>query len=324
MRAVRCNQYGLPETLVVEEIQSPVPQAGEVLVSVKAAGVNFPDSLIIQNKYQIKPTLPFSPGGELAGLIKAVGEGVTRYRVGQSVIGFTGFGAFAEEAIVQQDNLVLMPTGMPFEIAGTFLMTYGTTYHALNDRAQLAAGETVLVLGAAGGIGLAAIEVAKALGARVIAAASSDEKLAICKQHGADETINYLTEDLRDRLKQLTQGRGVDVVCDPVGGRYSELALRSMAWRGRFLVVGFADGDIPKIPLNLPLLKGCSVLGVFWGDYIRREPQKAQADLAELVALYGAGQIKPLVSGSYTLEGVSDALNALMQRKVSGKIVILP
>ena len=324
MRAVRCNQYGLPETLVVEEIPSPVPQAGEVLVSVKAAGVNFPDSLIIQNKYQIKPSLPFSPGGELAGVIKAVGEGVTRYRVGQSVIGFTGFGAFAEEAIVQQDNLVLMPAGMPFEIAGTFLMTYGTTYHALHDRAQLAAGETVLVLGAAGGIGIAAIEVAKALGARVIAAASSDEKLAICKQHGADETINYLTEDLRDRLKQLTQGRGVDVVCDPVGGRYSEMALRSMAWRGRFLVVGFADGDIPKLPLNLPLLKGCSVLGVFWGDYIRREPQKAQADLAELVALYGAGKIKPLVSGSYTLEGVGDALNALMQRKVSGKIVVLP
>lgn len=324
MRAVRCNQYGLPETLVVEEIPSPVPQAGEVLVSVKAAGVNFPDSLIIQNKYQIKPSLPFSPGGELAGVIKAVGEGVTRYSVGQSVIGFTGFGAFAEEAIVQQDNLVLMPAGMPFEIAGTFLMTYGTTYHALHDRAQLAAGETVLVLGAAGGIGIAAIEVAKALGARVIAAASSDEKLGICKQHGADETINYLTEDLRDRLKQLTQGRGVDVVCDPVGGRYSELALRSMAWRGRFLVVGFADGDIPKLPLNLPLLKGCSVLGVFWGDYIRREPQKAQADLAELVALYGAGKIKPLVSGSYTLEGVGDALNALMQRKVSGKIVVLP
>lgn len=324
MRAVRCNQYGLPETLVVEEIPSPVPQAGEVLVSVKAAGVNFPDSLIIQNKYQIKPSLPFSPGGELAGVIKAVGEGVTRYSVGQSVIGFTGFGAFAEEAIVQQDNLVLMPAGMPFEIAGTFLMTYGTTYHALHDRAQLAAGETVLVLGAAGGIGIAAIEVAKALGARVIAAASSDEKLAICKQHGADETINYLTEDLRDRLKQLTQGRGVDVVCDPVGGRYSEMALRSMAWRGRFLVVGFADGDIPKLPLNLPLLKGCSVLGVFWGDYIRREPQKAQADLAELVALYGAGKIKPLVSGSYTLEGVGDALNALMQRKVSGKIVVLP
>ena len=324
MRAVRCNQYGLPETLVVEEIASPVPQTGEVLVSVKAAGVNFPDSLIIQNKYQIKPSLPFSPGGELAGVIKAVGEGVTRYRVGQSVIGFTGFGAFAEDAIVQQDNLVLMPTGMPFEIAGTFLMTYGTTYHALKDRAQLAAGETVLVLGAAGGIGLAAIEVAKALGARVIAAASSDEKLAICKQHGADETINYLTDDLRERLKLLTQGRGVDVVCDPVGGRYSELALRSMAWRGRFLVVGFADGDIPNIPLNLPLLKGCSVLGVFWGDYIRREPQKAQADLAELVALYGAGKIKPLVSGSYTLEGVGDALNALMQRKVSGKIVVLP
>jgi NADPH2:quinone reductase len=324
MRAVRCNQYGLPETLVVENLPSPKPEAGEVLISVKAAGVNFPDSLIIQNKYQFKPPLPFTPGGELAGVVTAVGPGVSRYAVGQSVIAFTGWGAFAEEVAVSQDKLIPMPDQMPFEIAGTFLMTYGTSYHAFKDRAQLLPNETVLVLGAAGGIGIAAIELAKAFGARVIAAASSDEKLAVCKAHGADEVINYLSEDLRERLKAITGGRGVDVVCDPVGGRYSELALRSMAWRGRFLVVGFADGEIPKIPLNLALLKGCSIMGVFWGDFVRREPEHAAADLQALVALYQDGKIKPLVSGRYSLDQAADALNALMQRKVSGKIALVP
>lgn len=213
---------------------------------------------------------------------------------------------------------------MPFEIAGTFLMAYGTAYHALNDRAQLAAGETVLILGAAGGVGIAAIEIAKAFGAQVIAAASSSERLAICHEHGADEVINYLTEDLRERLEVLTEGRGVDVVCDPVGGRYSELALRSMAWRGRFLVVGFADGEIPKIPLNLPLLKGCSITGVFWGDFVHREPANAEADLQELVRLFREGKIRPLVSARYSLDEAGDALSALLRRKVSGKIVILP
>ncbi|MES2536935.1 MAG: NADPH:quinone oxidoreductase family protein [Pseudomonadota bacterium] len=324
MRAVRCNQHGLPDTLVVENLPSPVPEADEVLISVRAAGVNFPDSLIIQNKYQFKPPLPFTPGGELAGVVIAVGPGVTRYAVGQSVIAFTGWGAFAEEVAVHQDKLIPMPDQMPFDVAGTFLMTYGTSYHAFKDRAQLAANETVLVLGAAGGIGIAAIELAKAFGARVIAAASSDEKLAVCKAHGADEVINYLTEDLRERIKAITGGNGVDVVCDPVGGRYSELALRSMAWRGRFLVVGFADGDIPKIPLNLALLKGCSIIGVFWGDFVRREPEQAAADLQALVGLYRDGKIKPLVSGSYTLDQAGDALYALMQRKVSGKIAIIP
>lgn len=249
---------------------------------------------------------------------------MTGYAVGQSVIAFTGFGAFAEELAVPQANLIPMPADMPFEIASTFLMTYGTAYHALKDRAQLAAGDTVLILGAAGGVGIAAVEIAKALGARVIAAASSDEKLAICKEHGADEVINYLTEDLRGRIKLLTEGRGIDVVFHPVGGRYSELALRSMAWRGRFLVVGFADGNIPQIPLNLPLLKGCSIIGVFWGDYIHKEPQKFETDLSGLVTLYRDGKIKPLVSARYTLEGVGEALNSLMQRKVSGKIVIVP
>ena len=324
MKAVRCHQYGPPEILSVENIPSLIPSAGQVIISVKAAGVNFPDALVIQNKYQIKPPLPFSPGGELAGVIKSVGSGVTRFVVGQSVIAFSGWGAFAEEIAINQDSLIPMPAEMSYEIAGTFLMTYGTAYHALKDRAQLAKGETVLIFGAAGGIGIAAIEIAKALGARVIAAASSTEKLAVCKAHGADECINYLTGNLRERLKELTDGRGIDVVCDPVGGAYSEQAIRSMAWRGRFLVVGFADGEIPKIPLNLPLLKGCSILGVFWGDFIRREPENFEADLIELVSLYRAGKIKPLLSARYPLEGVVEALNAMMQRKVSGKIVIIP
>lgn len=324
MRAVRCNQHGGPETLVVENLPSPHPQAGEVLISVKAAGVNFPDCLIIQDKYQMKPPLPFTPGGELAGVVSAVGEGVSRYAVGQSVIAFSGWGGFAEELAVHQDKLIPMPADMPYEIGGTFLTTYGTVYHALKDRAQLAAGETVLVLGAAGGIGIAAIEIAKAFGARVIAAASSDQKLAICKEHGADEVINYVTENLRERLKVLTGGRGIDVVCDPVGGPFSELAIRGVAWRGRFLVIGFADGEIPRISLNLPLLKGCSILGVFWGDYIRREPEQSAVDLTELVALYHSGKIRPLVSGRYSLEGTGAALDALMQRKASGKLVIIP
>lgn len=324
MRAVLCKAYGLPDSLVVEDIASPQPGPGEVRIDVKAAGVNFPDSLIIQNKYQVKPPLPFTPGGELAGVVSAIGEGVTKVAVGQSVIAFTLWGAFAEQAVVPQDKLIPMPEGMPYEIAGSFLMTYGTCYHALHDRAQIKAGETVLVLGAAGGIGIAAIELAKAAGARVIAAASSDAKLAVCRQHGADETINYQDEDLRERIKALTGGRGVDVVCDPVGGRFSEAALRSMAWRGRFLVVGFADGEIPKMPLNLVLLKGCAIVGVFWGDFVQREPHACAADLAALVRLYQSGAIRPLVSGRHTLEQTGAALLALMQRKVSGKLVIVP
>ena len=324
MRAVRCNTFGTPESLVVEDIAPLQPAAGEALVDVKAAGVNFPDALIIQNKYQTKPPLPFTPGGELAGIVRAVGPGASQVQVGQAVIAFTAWGAFAEQVLVSQDQLIAMPEGMPFEVAGSFLMTYGTCYHALHDRAEVKAGETVLVLGAAGGIGIAAIELAKAIGARVIAAASSDDKLAVCRAHGADETINYQTQDLRERLKALTHGRGVDVVCDPVGGPFSEAALRSMAWRGRFLVIGFADGEIPKIPLNLVLLKGCSIVGVFWGNFLRREPQHSAADLSALVALYRMGAIRPLVSARYPLEQTGEALRALMQRKVSGKLVIVP
>ena len=324
MKAVRCNRHGGPETLVVEDIAVPAPRAGEVLVQVKAAGVNFPDALIIQNKYQFKPALPFTPGGELAGVVAAVGEGVTRVRVGDAVIGFTGWGGFAEQVVLPAEGLIPMPEGMPFDIAGSFLMTYGTCWHALKDRAQLRAGETVLVLGAAGGIGIAAIEIAKALGAKVIAAASSADKLRACRDKGADATIDYSTEDLRERLKALTGRHGVDVVCDPVGGRFSEPALRSMAWRGRFLVIGFADGEIPRLPLNLPLLKGCSIVGVFWGDFVKREPAAAEADLRELTALYRAGKIAPLVSMRCTLEQTGAAIAALMQRKVLGKAVVLP
>lgn len=324
MKAVRCNAFGPPETLVVEDLPPPQAGAGEVVVDVRAAGVNFPDALIIQDKYQIKPTLPFTPGGELAGVVAGVGEGVTRFRVGDAVIGFTGWGAFAQQAVLDAGRLVPMPEAMPFEIAGSFLMTYGTCYHALVDRAQLAAGETVLVLGAAGGIGLAAIEIAVARGARVIAAASSEDKLQTCRDHGAAETINYETQDLREELKRLTGGAGVDVVCDPVGGRFSEPALRSMAWRGRYLVIGFTGGEIPRIALNLPLLKGCAIVGVFWGDFLRREPAEGARDLAALAELYAQGRIRPLVSGRHGLAQTGEALRAIMDRRVQGKIVVVP
>ena len=324
MKAVLCRQHGLPDTLELAELPTPTPGPGQVLVAVKAAGVNFPDTLIIQNKYQFKPALPFSPGGELSGTIIAVGADVKGYAVGQDVIAFTGFGAFAEEVVVDEGRLMPIPPGVPFDIAASFVMTYGTSYHAVRDRAALQAGETMLVLGAAGGVGLAAVELGKALGARVIAAASSDEKLAVCKAHGADETINYSTEDLRERIKALTDGKGVDVVYDPVGGIYSEPALRSMAWRGRFLVVGFANGEIPKIPLNLTLLKGSSIVGVFWGDYARREPKSNAKDLTELVGMMKAGTIKPLISARYTFAQAAEALNAVMARKVTGKVVLVP
>lgn len=324
MKAVLCRQHGLPDTLELAEMPMPEPGPGQVRITVEAAGVNFPDTLIIQNKYQFKPALPFSPGGELAGTISAVGADVDGFTVGQNVIAFTGWGAFAEEVVADAIKLIPIPPGVSFDIAASFVMTYGTSYHAIKDRAALQAGETMLVLGAAGGVGLAAVELGKALGARVIAAASSAEKLAVCREHGADDTIDYATEDLRERIKALTGGKGVDVVYDPVGGIYSEPALRSMAWRGRFLVVGFANGEIPSIPLNLTLLKGCSIVGVFWGDYVRREPKSNARDLRELVGMMQAGTIRPLVSARYPFAEAADALNAVMQRKVTGKIVLVP
>src|SRR6478672_11964618 len=272
VKAVLCKQFGPPESLVMEELPSPKAGPGEVVVTVKAASVNFPDFLIIQNKYQFKPPLPFSPGSELAGVVKEVGAGVTNVKAGDKVIAFTTYGAFAEEVKTEAGRLLPLPEGMDFASGAAFLLTYGTSDHALRDRGQLKAGETLLVLGAAGGVGLAAVEIGKAVGAAVIACASTDDKLAVCREHGADATINYATEDLRERVRQLTGDRGVDVVLDPVGGPFSEPALRSMAWRGRFVVVGFAAGDIPRIPLNLTLLKGCSIVGAFLGAWMRREP----------------------------------------------------
>jgi NADPH2:quinone reductase len=322
MKALLCKQYGLPDTLVYEDVADPVPGEGEIVVDMKAAGVNFPDVLIIQNKYQFKPALPFSPGGELAGIISAVGPGVSHLKVGDHVIGSTGWGAFSEKVKVSAAKTIPIPRTMPFDTAAAFILTYGTSYHALKDRAELKAGETLLVLGAAGGVGLAAVEIGKAFGARVIAAASTEEKLAVCREHGADMTINYSTEDLRARLKELTGGKGPDVIYDPVGGQYAEPAFRSIAWRGRFLVVGFANGEIPKLPLNLMLLKGASVVGVFWGMFTSTEPQNYRRDVQEMFQLVAEGKLRPHVSASYPLAQGAQALNDMMNRKVVGKVVI--
>ena len=324
MKALICREYGPPENLSVQDMADLQPGAGEVVVRVRAAGVNFPDALIVQNLYQFKPTPPFSPGGETAGEVLAIGEGVTRVKVGDRVIALTIWGGFAEQVLAKQEQLMPMPEGLSFEVAGSLLLTYGTCLHALRDRAQLQPGQTVLVLGAAGGIGIATIELAKAMGARVIAAASTAEKLATCRAQGADEVINYREQNLRDEVKRLTGGRGVDVVMDPVGGDYAEPALRSMAWRGRYLVVGFTDGQIPRLPLNLVLLKGCAIVGVFWGDFIQREPQAAQVDLRDLIEMLAKGQIKPLISGRYSLQEAPQAILELSQRRAQGKLIVLP
>ena len=322
VKAVLCKQYGPPETLVVEELPSPRAGPGEAVVSVKAASVNFPDVLIIQNKYQFKPPLPFSPGSELAGVVKEVGAGVSSVRPGDKVMAFTTYGAFAEEVKTDAARLLPIPEGMDYESAAAFVLTYGTSDHALRDRGSLQAGETLLVLGAAGGVGLAAIEIGKALGARVIACASSDEKLAVCREHGADATINYATEDLRERIKSLTGGQGVEVIYDPVGGAYTEPAFRSIAWRGRLLVVGFAAGEIPKLPLNLALLKGAAVVGVFWGDFARREPKAFAGSIARLGWWFREGKLRPHVSKIFPLEKAADALRLMAARQVKGKVVL--
>jgi NADPH2:quinone reductase len=322
MKAVLCRSFGPPESLVVEDIPSPVPGPGEVVISVKAASVNFPDVLIIQNKYQVKPPLPFSPGSEVAGTVKIVGDGVTGVMSGDPVLAMTTYGAFAEEVKTEARRLLPIPAGMDFATAAAFGLTYATSEHALYDRGALKPGETLLVLGAAGGVGLAAIEIGKALGARVVACASTDDKLAVCRTHGADETINYATDDLRERIKALTGGNGADVVYDPVGGPYTELALRSIAWRGRLLVVGFAAGEIPKIPLNLTLLKGCSIVGVFWGDFTRREPQRSAEAMQRLAQWYTEGRLKPHISDTFPLERAADALTLMANRQVIGKVVL--
>ena len=323
MKAVLCKAFGPPESLAIEEIEPLKPGRGQVIISVKACGVNFPDALIIQGKYQSKPPFPFTPGSEISGIVKDLGEGVETFKVGMRVMSFIGMGGFAEEVVADAPQIIPMPQALDFTTASAFLLTYGTSYHALKDRAQLQPGETLLILGAAGGVGLAAVEIGKAMGAIVIAAASSDEKLEVCKQHGADEVINYSTEDLRDRIKQLTGGKGVDVAFDPLGGDYSEPVLRSMAWGGRFLVIGFASGDIPRIPLNLPLLKVYSIVGVFWGSFMERDPKHGRENIHELITWMNEGKLKPHVSATYPLEHVADALNDLMERKVTGKAVLV-
>ncbi len=320
MKAVLCKDWGPPDALVVEDIPSPKPGKGQLLVSVKASGVNFPDVLLIQNKYQFKPELPFSPGSEIAGVVKQVGEGVHGFMPGDRVMAHIRSGGYAEEAVVDEALLAPVPAGLDFTVAASFGLVYATAYHALKDRAGIRAGETLLVLGAAGGVGLAAVDLGRLLGARVIACASSEEKLETCKRFGAEVAINYEREDLREALKNL--GRAVDIALDPVGGKYSEPAVRAMAWKGRYLVVGFASGEIPKIPLNLTLLKGCSIVGVFWGEFARRERDLNAANLKELTAWLRAEKIKPLVSASYPLERAADALNDMMNRKVQGKIVL--
>ena len=324
MKAVLCKEWGLPETLVVEDVPSPVAGPGEVLVEVHAAGVNFPDTLIIQKKYQYQPDLPFSPGGEVAGVVKAVGEGVTAWKPGDRVLASSTWGGYAQEIVVKAERAMPIPEGMDFVTASAYVLAYGTSLHALKDRAKLAAGETLLVLGAAGGVGISAIEIAKAMGARVIACASSEDKLALCRERGADETINYATEDLRERIKALTGGKGPDVIYDPVGGPYTEPAFRSIAWEGRHLVVGFAAGEIPKLPLNLTLLKSASVVGVFWGAFLQRDPAVTRQHLRDLFELYTSGKVKPPITKTYKLEEAAQALRDVMERRVKGKVAILP
>jgi NADPH2:quinone reductase len=309
--------------LTWKEIPTPAPQAGEVLVEIKAASLNFPDLLIVQNKYQMKPALPFVPGSEFSGVVQAVGEGVRHLQEGQRVACLSGTGGFGTHTVVPAKICVPLPDSFAMVDAAAFIMTYATSHHALVDRAQLKAGETVLVLGAAGGVGTAAIQVAKALGARVIAAASTDDKCALCQSLGADDTINYSTQNLRETLKTMTAGKGPDVVYDPVGGDFAEPAFRSIAWRGRYLVVGFAAGPIPSLPLNLALLKGASIVGVFWGDYARREPQANAAMMAELAQWYGTGKIKPVIDSTMPMAQLKAAYVHMGSRGVKGKLVMV-
>lgn len=323
MKAILCETHGKPDSLVFKNIDSPTPSANEVLIDIKACSANFPDVLIIQNLYQFKPELPFSPGAEVAGIVKSVGENVKHFKKGDKVLSLCGWGGFAEEAVVDKNRVFPMPKGMDYVTASSIMYNYGTSYHALKDRAKLKEGETLLVLGAAGGVGLAAVELGKLMGATVIAAASSAEKLAVCKEKGASHIINYAEEDLKTKVKELTGGKGVNVVYDPVGDKWAEAAVRSTAWNGRYLVVGFAGGEIPKIPMNLPLLKGCALMGVFWGRFTTEEPALSAQNIQELGKFYLEGKIEPHIYKLYPLEKGADALNDLMQRKVTGKAVVI-
>jgi NADPH2:quinone reductase len=329
MKAMLSKEVGGPETLVLEELPTPEPGKKQVRIRVHAAGVNFPDTLIIRDMYQMKPPRPFAPGGEIAGEIEAIGEGVIGLAVGDRVLGMVGFGGFATHAVADAGRVVKIPDTMPYDEAACFVLTYGTSHHALKDRAAIRAGESLLILGAAGGVGVAAIELGKAAGARVIAAVSSEEKAQFCRDLGADETIIY-SRDMSDRatqkefsnqIKAAAGGDGVDVVYDAVGGDYAEPAVRALAWKGRFLVVGFPAG-IPKMPLNLTLLKGCQIVGVFWGAHTLREPANHAENMGDLFRLYAEGKVKPRISASYPLAQAGEALQLLSDRKVQGKVVV--
>lgn len=324
MRAVRCHELTGPKSLRVDEVPAPTPSTGEVLVEVKAAGVNFPDVLLTYGKYQFKAEPPFVPGGEAAGIVRAVGPSVTDLAVGDRVALTIMNGAFAEQVVAPAAAVVKLPDAVTFEVGAATLLTYATTLHALVDRAAIEAGETLLVLGAAGGVGTAAIELGKLLGARVIAAASTDEKVAYCKERGADEGINYAREDLKDRAKVLTKGNGANVVYDPVGAAYAEAALRSTAWEGRYLVVGFAAGEIPKIPLNLVLLKGCQIVGVFWGAFAMREPAKNRENARRILDWVAEGKLRPHVDAVVKFDDATSALERMERREVKGKLVLVP
>ncbi|MBC8151818.1 MAG: zinc-binding dehydrogenase [Bacteroidetes bacterium] len=323
MKAILCRAYGLPNTLTLEDIPSPAPGPGQVLIRVKACSLNFPDTLTIQNKYQFKPPLPFSPGSEASGLVQTVGEGVTHLQPGDRVFTFGSHGGLADELVADARVTVPIPDAMDFVTGASTMYAYGTSYHALKDRAQLKPGETLLVLGAAGGVGLAAVELGKLMGATVIAAASTDEKLAVCREKGAAHLINYSTDDLRERLKELTGGNGVDVVYDPVGDKFAEPAIRSLAWKGRYLVVGFAGGDIPKIPLNLALLKGSALVGVFWGMFTQKEPALSRKNMQEIATWAMQGTISPHIHNLYSLAEAPRALTEMMNREVVGKAVVV-
>jgi NADPH2:quinone reductase len=323
MKALICKEHGLADKLELVG-DWPNPELGEhdVLINVKAAGLNFPDVLIIQGKYQMQPEMPFIPGGECAGDVMAVGASVTRFKVGDKVLSMGAAGAFCEQIAANESAVFPMPNGLSYEQAAGVSITYFTSYYALKQRAKLRSGETLLVLGAAGGVGTTAIELGKLMGAKVIAAASTAEKLELCKSLGADEVINYNEESLKDRIKELTGGKGVDVVYDPVGGDYAEPAIRGMAWNGRYLVIGFASGPIPKIPLNLTLLKGCSLVGVFWGRFSGEEPEENMKNIGELWELFAEGKISPVVTDSFSIDQYEDAFNCLIERRARGKVIM--
>lgn len=322
MRALVCREYGPPDTLVIEEFPDPVAGTGEIVVDVEAAGINFPDVLSIAGKYQVKTPTPFVPGNEAAGVVSAVGAGVTRVKAGDRVIVMTRGSAFAEKVVAEEFTTMPLPDSLDFEQGAGFAVTYGTSYHALKQRADLQPGETILVLGAAGGVGITAVEIAKAMGARVIAAASSDEKLEFAKSAGADELINYSIEPLKEKAKELTDGNGVDVVYDPVGGEMADQAFRACGWHARYLVIGFASGDIPQFAANIALLKEASVVGVWWGTWAAKNPSEQLQNMQELAVLLAAGKIKPRVTESYELDDFADAFAAITERRARGKVIL--